>query len=246
MKISVIIPTRDEEENIVPMISQIRRASDRDGIEIIVADGRSSDRTVEVCRGVADEVIQVTQAGRAAQMQEGARAASGDLLLFLHADTRLPADWREELTQAWSSGEKPAAPCGKASPDAARDCSLPPAATAFTLGFDSEEPFYRLIAWAANLRTALTGVPHGDQAIAVNRETFLRVGGFPPAPLMEEYLLFRKLRPLGRVVILPGKATTSVRRYEKNGRLLNALRNAAITVLFYLGVPPRSLARLYR
>lgn len=227
MKISVIVPTRDEEENIGQAISHIKRSSDRDGIEIIVADGHSADRTVEVAQGIADKVIRASQAGRASQMQEGARAASGDLLLFLHADTTLPADWKEELTRAWSCREKPAA-------------------TAFTLGFDSEGPFYRLIARAANLRTALTGVPHGDQAIAVNREAFLRIGGFPPVPLMEEYLLIAKLRPLGRIVILPGKVATSVRRYEKNGRLFNALRNAAITVLFYLGVPPRLLARLYR
>lgn len=227
MKISVIIPTRNEEENIVPAISEIRRTSNRNGVEIIVVDGRSLDRTVEVSRSIADKVIQAAQAGRALQMQEGARAASGDLMLFLHADTRLPADWEEELTQAWSSGEKPVA-------------------TAFTLGFDSERPFYRLLAWAANLRTALTGVPLGDQGIAVSREVFLSVEGFPPTPLMEEYLLFRKLKSLGRVVILPGRVATSVRRYETNGRLFNALRNAAITVLFYLGVPPRSLARLYR
>lgn len=227
MKISVIIPTRNEEENIVSSISRIRMGSNRNGIEIIVVDGRSSDRTVEVSRTTADKMIQAAQSGRALQMQEGARAASRDLLLFLHADTRLPADWEEELTQAWSSSEKPVA-------------------TAFKLGFDSEKLFYRLLAWAANLRTALTGVPLGDQAIAVDRETFLRVGGFPPALLMEEYLLIAKLKPLGRVVILSGRVATSVRRYERNGRLFNALRNAAITVLFYLGVPPRSLARLYR
>lgn len=226
MKISVIIPTRNEENNIGQAILRIRRSLNGNRIEIIVADGHSTDRTVEVARSIADKVIRTRQLGRAWQMQEGARAASGDLLLFLHADTKLPADWEEQLARTWSSGEKPAA-------------------TAFTLCFDSEEPFYRLLARAANLRTDITGVPHGDQAIAVNRETFLRVGGFPPVPLMEEYLLITKLRPLGRVVILPGKAATSVRRYEKNGRLLNALRNTAITVLFYLGVPPRALARLY-
>ncbi|MEK7232537.1 MAG: TIGR04283 family arsenosugar biosynthesis glycosyltransferase [Elusimicrobiota bacterium] len=227
MKISVIIPTRNEEENISQAISRIRQTSDCNGIEIIVADGNSTDRTVELTQGIADKVIRVPQPGRAFQMQEGARVASGNLLLFLHADTRLPADWKEQLAQAWSRSEKPAA-------------------TAFKLGFDSKKPFYRLLAWTANLRTALTGVPLGDQAIAVSREVFLRAGGFPPVPLMEEYLLCRKLKSLGRVVILPGKVATSVRRYERNGKLFNALRNAAITVLFYLGVPPCSLARLYR
>lgn len=227
MKISVIIPVRNEEENLAQAISRIRLTSPRAETEIIVADGGSSDRTVEIARRLADKVIALAQPGRAGQMQAGALAASGDILLFLHADTRLPGDWREEITNAWSPTERPAA-------------------TAFRLSFDSPARVYRLIAWAANLRTSLTGVPHGDQAIAVARDPFFRAGGFPPAPLMEEYLLVRKLRALGPVRILPGAVVTSVRRYERNGPFRNALRNAAITLLFYLGVPPRGLARLYR
>jgi len=227
MKISVIIPVRDEEENLPQAISRIRLTAPRAGMEIIVADGGSSDRTAELARSLADEVIELAQPGRAGQMQAGAQAATGDILLFLHADTRLPWDWQSELLEAWSSADRPAA-------------------TAFRLGFDSPARVYRLIAWAANLRTSLTGVPHGDQAIAVARDAFFRAGGFPPVPLMEEYLLFKKLRALGPARILPGAVSTSVRRYERNGPFRNALRNAAITLLFYLGVPPRSLARLYR
>lgn len=227
MKISVIIPTRNEEANIASALSRLRRTSDRARTEIIVADGHSRDRTAAMARATADKVIELAEPGRAAQMQAGALAASGDILLFLHADTRLPGDWQEQLAEVWSSRDGPVA-------------------TAFKLGFDSREPFYRRLAWAANLRTALTGVPHGDQAIALRREVFLRVGGFPPAPLMEEYLLFKKLKALGPALILPGSVATSARRYEKNGRLFNALRNAALIALFYLGVPPRRLARLYR
>jgi rSAM/selenodomain-associated transferase 2 len=227
MRISVIVPVRNEEENLAQAISRIRMNAPREATEVIVADGGSSDKTVELARSLADKVIAVGRPGRAVQMQAGAQAASGDLLLFLHADTRLPRDWREELAQAWSRPERPAA-------------------TAFKLGFESPAPVYRLIAWAANLRTALTGVPHGDQAIAVARQAFLEAGGFPPVPLMEEYLLIRRLRALGLVRILPGAVSTSVRRYERNGPLRNALRNAAIILLFRLGVAPDRLARLYR
>lgn len=227
VRLSVIIPARNEEESLPRLISHLRRTSGPGRVEIIVVDGHSADRTAELARALADKTIRASRPGRAVQMQEGARVASGELLLFLHADTRLPVDWREELTDAWSPADRPAA-------------------TAFRLSFDSPARVYRLIAWAANLRTSLTGVPHGDQAIAVARDSFFRAGGFPPAPLMEEYLLVRKLRALGSVRILPGAVVTSVRRYERNGPFRNALRNAAITLLFYLGVPPRALARLYR
>lgn len=160
-------------------------------------------------------------------MHAGAQAASGDLLIFLHADTRLPDDWYEQLEGAWSSPRKPAA-------------------TAFRLGFDDNRPFYRFLARAANARTRLTGVPQGDQAIAIERKVYFHAGGFPDVPLMEEYLLIDRLARLGRVELLAGAVATSVRRYEKTGPFFNALRNGAIVSLFYLGVPPRTLARLYR
>jgi rSAM/selenodomain-associated transferase 2 len=227
MKLSIIIPVRDEEENLAQAISRIRMTAPRAGAEVIVADGGSLDKTVELARSLADKVVEVGRPGRASQMQAGALAASGDLLLFLHADTRLPGDWRERLREAWSRADRPAA-------------------TAFKLGFDSPAPVYRLIAWAANLRTALTGVPHGDQAIAVAREVFFEAGGLPPVPLMEEYFLIRRLKVLGSVRILPGAVSTSVRRYERNGPLRNALRNAGIILLFHLGVAPDRLERLYR
>lgn len=227
MKISVIIPTLNEEENIAQAIARLRLSSGPGRVEIIVADGGSSDRTADIARAKADKLIRVKESGRALQMQKGALASSGDLLLFLHADTRLPGDWFDELTQAWSSADAPVA-------------------TAFRLGFGSPDPYYRFVSRLASLRTNLTRVPHGDQGIALRRDTFLRIGGFPPVPLMEEYELFKKLKPLGRVMMLPGSVATSARRYERNGRLFNALRSAGIIVLYYLGVPPRSLARLYQ
>lgn len=227
MKISIIIPTLNEERNLPDAINRLRATSERAEIEIIVADSQSTDQTMEIARALADQALEIPHRGRACQMHQGALAASGELLLFLHADTRLPDGWRAALGRAWSSGHKPAA-------------------TAFRLGFESQSLFYRFLAGAANFRTAWTGVPQGDQAIAVRRDVYLQVGGFPPVPLMEEYMLLAKLAKLGQVKIIPDSVTTSVRRYEKNGRIFNALRNSFIVALFYLGFSPRFLARLYR
>lgn len=227
MRISVIIPTLNEEGHIADAISCIRRTSERNETEIIVADARSADRTAELCGSGADIVLELPRKGRAFQMHQGALASSGALLLFLHADTRLPDDWHAVLSRAWSCGGKPTA-------------------TAFRLKFDSARPFYRFLARSANFRTMWTGVPHGDQAIAVDRQTYFRVGGFPPVPLMEEYALFRKLARLGELKVIPEPVITSIRRYETNGRLFNMIRNTVIIALFYLGVPTGSLARLYQ
>ncbi|MBI4064582.1 MAG: TIGR04283 family arsenosugar biosynthesis glycosyltransferase [Elusimicrobia bacterium] len=226
MKISVIIPTRNEEINIALAIHYLRTTSDRNTTEIIVVDGQSSDRTIDIAQGLADKVIRAVCLGRAAQMHEGALSANGDLLLFLHADTQLPANWQERLNEVWAPDNKTIA-------------------TAFRLGFDSERPFFRFLASVANWRTSWTCVPHGDQSISIQKDIYFRVGGFPPVPIMEEYFLFKKLRRLGCVRLLPEAIKTSVRRYEQNGRVFNGLRNVLIIALFYLGVPPRHLARMY-
>lgn len=225
-RVSVVIPTLDEEGELPLALARLRRAGARGDLEVVVADGGSRDRTSAVARGAADKVIEA-QGGRAAQMHAGALAAQGELLLFLHADTRLPAGWLEALRTAWDS--------------------LPrPGATAFRLGFDSDENVYRVISALGNWRSRHTGVPHGDQAIACLREDYLAVGGFPPVALMEEYYLLPKLASLGPVVIVDAPVRTSVRRYERNGPLFNAVRNAALIALFKAGVSPGALRGLYR
>ena len=227
MKISIIIPTLNEGETIAAALKRLGERSSAESLEIIVSDGGSVDGTTEAAQNLADRVLLGRGPGRARQMHEGALAAAGELLLFLHADTRLPENWRQALEKAWCD-------------------HLRPVATAFSLSFDNDAWFYRLIARMASWRSRVTGVPLGDQAIAVLREDYFRVGGFPAVPLMEEYFLIAKLRRLGPVQVLSEAATTSSRRYEKNGRVFQALRNVCITVLFYLGVPPRALASIYR
>lgn len=225
MKVSIIIPVLNEKRRLEEAVARLRLTAGKGDVEIIVADGGSTDGTGEIARRVADKVVESPR-GRAVQMHAGARAAAGEILLFLHADTRLPGAWLGALLDAWAG--KPH-----------------PAATAYRLAFDSPEPIYRLIAALGDWRSRKTGVPHGDQAIACRREDYFRTGGFPPVPIMEEYFLLPALARLGPVVIMEEAVETSTRRYERNGPLFNALRNAAIIALFKAGVSPEKLRRLY-
>jgi rSAM/selenodomain-associated transferase 2 len=227
MKVSIIIPTVNERQPLEELVARVRLTAGRGDIEVIVADGGSTDGTGEVARRVCDKLVEVPVRGRAVQMHQGALAATGELILFLHADTRLPASWLEALLDAWAKKPRPGA-------------------TAYRLGFDSLKPVYRLIAGMGHWRSSKTGVPHGDQAIACRREDYFEVGGFPPVAIMEEYFLIPKLRRLGPVVVMEEAVKTSVRRYERNGPIFNALRNVAIMVLFKAGVPPAKLKELYR
>lgn len=227
MRISVIIPVLNEERFIDQTLDHVLQSSRSATCDLIVVDGGSRDRTREVAAKRATQVIESPRPGRAAQMHAGALAAKGELLLFLHADTRLPDGWDVTLWKAWSAQPKPGA-------------------TAFRLSYNSNQLFYRVLAGLAHWRSRFNGIVHGDQAIAVLRETYFAVGGFPPVPLMEEYYLLPKLRQRGRIVVLPERIQTSVRRYEKNGPFFNAVRNTTIIGLHYCGVSPERLAAFYQ
>lgn len=226
MKFSVIIPVLNEERLIDQSLVHVRESCQSLSPEMIVVDGGSRDRTREIAATYADLVLQSGRPGRAAQMHVGAHAAKGEVLLFLHADTRLPEAWDVTLWKAWSARPQPGA-------------------TAFRLSYDSDRLIYRSLARLAFWRSRFNGVPHGDQAIAVARETYFAVGGFPEVPLMEEYYLIPKLRRCGPIVILPKPIRTSVRRYETNGPLFNAARNVTLIFLYYMGVSPKRLAAFY-
>jgi rSAM/selenodomain-associated transferase 2 len=227
MNIAVIIPTWNEEEHIAQTLRHVRETANGAAVEVIVVDGASTDRTRELAQPLADRVLVSPARGRAAQMHVGAEAARANLLVFLHADTLLPDAWSQSLERAWSA-------------------QVPPAATAFRLGFDRDAHVYRWLAWAGTWRSRITKIPYGDQAIAVERATYFAVGGFPPVPLMEEYYLLRQLRRRGEVKILSETVTTSARRFERNGWFWQTLRIKLLLTLFHLGVPPRKLERLYR
>ena len=220
MSVSVIIPTWNEE---ACLGETLRRLRDRGPHEIIVADGGSSDTTCHVARA-ADRLV-TGPPGRAAQMNRGAGHATGDVLLFLHADCALEA------------GALPAAE------EALRRRGV--VAGCFRMTVTATAPVYRLIDASATARVRLTGLVYGDQGLFVRREVFKRVGGFPPLRLMEDIYVSRALRRLGRVVVAPRRIFVSPRRWQRQGVVRQTLRNWALTALAAAGVHPNHLAAYY-
>lgn len=160
-------------------------------------------------------------------MHWGAQHATGDILVFLHADTVLPPNWVTLVERTFL--HSPA----------------PPAAAAFSLAFDSSRPLYRTLSALANLRSRMTRLPHGDQVLIVSRRVYEFAGGFPDVPLMEEYLFIPRLRRFGPIEQFPERVVTSSRRYTRGGAIRTVLKKTALIALFYAGVPPKRLARWY-
>ncbi|HEY4775626.1 MAG TPA: TIGR04283 family arsenosugar biosynthesis glycosyltransferase, partial [Xanthobacteraceae bacterium] len=197
MTLSIIMPVLDEEATIADALGALAswRAS---GVEVIVADGGSRDRTVEIARAHCSHVI-VAARGRGAQMNAGAAAARGDVLLFLHADTRLPPEGPRLLLHALERSER--------------------AWGRFDVCIAGRHPLLPLIAVLMNVRSRLTGIATGDQAMFVRREAFAAVGGFPDIALMEDVVLSRRLKRLTRPLCLSARVTTSGRRWDQQGWL---------------------------
>lgn len=219
--ISVIIPALNEETNILPTLKSLRNLP---GItEIIVADGGSTDNTVALASPLA-KVINSPR-GRATQMNAGAREAGGDILLFLHADSRLPADGIKLVHQALQ----------------------PPGVVGggFRVKFDDNSFIFKLIALGSNLRAMFTKIFFGDQGIFVRRDTYLEIGGFPDIPIMEEWGFCQKLKTKGRLVQLPAAVLTSSRRWHKHGVWKTILLMHKLKILYLLGVSPAKLQQIY-
>jgi rSAM/selenodomain-associated transferase 2 len=218
VRISVVIPTLNEEATIAQAIAQLD--SVLGDYEAIVVDGESIDRTVEVAAEAGASVV-LRPGSRAVAMNAGAARASGQALLFLHADTMLPAGAGDAIRSALAGQD----------------------GGAFTVLHDNRPLPFRLA--AAAYRPFHRGV-YGDQAIFVAREVFERVGGYQSLPIMEDYDLVQRLRRLGRFEVLPLCVTTSARRQRGQGELQTFLRVGAIKLLYRLGVSPRWLAARYR
>jgi rSAM/selenodomain-associated transferase 2 len=222
--ISIVVPTLNEAERIVACLQRLRTLR-RAGAELIVADGGSTDTTVVLARPWADRVV-VGPRGRAKQMNLGASAATGDVLLFLHADTSLPADARSALDAALADAQ---VSWGR-----------------FDVQIDGASPLLKLVASLMNARSRWSGIATGDQAIFVRRDVFERAGGFPDQPLMEDIELSKRLRKLSPPACLRQRVTTSGRRWEQHGVLRTIVLMWLLRALYWIGLPAERLARLYR
>lgn len=220
MKISIVIPTLDEERRIGERLDGLRGFE-----EVIVVDGGSGDRTVAIARSFAGVRVESAPRGRASQMNHGARLARGEALLFLHADVALPDDAPEHVENAL------------------RDPRV--VAGAFRTWHVTDDG--RRAAWLhlADLRSRYSRLPYGDQALFVRREAFWKAGGYPGQPLMEDLELSRRLRRLGRIAIARASVRVSGRRFLANP-LRAALAVNSFPLLYRLGVGPATLAKLYR
>jgi rSAM/selenodomain-associated transferase 2 len=220
MSISIIIPTLNEAAFLAETLRSVRAEKPQ---EIIVVDGGSSDATCELARA-ADHVLHSPR-GRATQMNYGAAHATGDVLLFLHADcTPEPGALREAEECLGRRGV---------------------VAGCFHMTVAVDGLTYRLLGACATTRVRLTGLIYGDQGLFVERRLFELLGGFPPLLLMEDLLFSKKLRRLGRIVVAPRRIFVSPRRWQRQGLVRQTLRNWTLTALAAAGVSPNRLAAFY-
>jgi rSAM/selenodomain-associated transferase 2 len=225
MKISVIIPALNESEAIHAAISSIKTAADDVPFEIIVVDGDAAGSTIQHISD-AEVIIIISPRGRAVQMNAGATRASGDVLLFLHADTVLPPKALASIVEALSD-----------------KCFI---GGAFDLAIQNRRFIFRAISKAASFKHRLTRVPFGDQAIFLRRNCFDALGGYPEIPLMEDVALMKRIKQQGgRIVILSQAVKTSPRKWESEGVLYTIFRNWAVQALYLFGVPAERLVQYY-
>ena len=223
MILSIIMPVLDEEGTIAGSLTALAPLRQR-GVEVIVVDGGSRDGTADVARALADRLIAAPR-GRAAQMNAGAAAAAGDVLLFLHADTRLPdeadrlvCDGLVRSGRAWGR---------------------------FDVAIAGKSPLLRVVAFMMNLRSRMTGIATGDQALFVRRDAFHAAGGFPDIGLMEDIALSRIIKRHSRPLCLASKVVTSGRRWETHGVMRTILLMWRLRLAYALGAEPDRLARRY-
>jgi rSAM/selenodomain-associated transferase 2 len=221
IKMSVIVPVLDEEKTIAATLQSLARFAP---FEIIVVDGGSTDRTAEICQQF-DVKVMVSARGRARQMNSGAKAASGDILLFLHADTTLPNSAFDDIRLALGDSR----------------C----VGGRFDVELAGQHWMLKVIGAMVNYRSRLSKVSTGDQAIFVRRFVFEQIGGYPDIPLMEDLAFCRMLRHTGEIACLKSRVMTSARRWEIHGVWRTILRMWALKLLYLAGVSPNRLKQYY-
>lgn len=224
--ISIILPVLNEAGRINELITHLRGLRFDAAREIIVVDGdpRGGTITAILDSGV---ITSIAEKGRARQMNRGASFASGDVLLFLHADTFLPADALVRVKATMEDDQY--------------------VAGAFDLGIHTERRIFRITEKYVALRTRVTRVPFGDQAIFIRKSYFGKIGGYKDIPLMEDVEIMRRIGKRGdKICIIPERVMTSARRWEQEGILYCTLRNWALQLSYALGVPAEQLATWYK
>ena len=219
--ISVIIPVLNEAKILDQTLSQLEKQLEAH--ELIIVDGGSEDETVTIAKTYGRVILSAR--GRARQLNAGAAAATGDTLLFLHADVRLDLGAIKAVEIAMAFGY---------------------AGGAFKQRIEGAHLLYRLIERGANFRAKRLRVFYGDGGTFISRAGFYQIGGFPDIPIMEEIRFSRKLRRLGKTILVEPGIHISARRWEQNGIIRTTLLNWFITTLYFLKVSPARLVRLYR
>jgi uncharacterized protein len=216
--LSIVIPTFNEESHLEGAIQSIGERSD---VEVIVADRGSDDSTLEIAQRCGARIV-ASERGRAEQMNAGAAVARGDVLLFLHADTRLPFAYRAEIDRILAQPKT--------------------IAGAFRFALDFVTPSLRLIELATNLRCRVRQLPYGDQALFLPRSQFEQLGGFKPWPVMEDFEFVRRLRRRGRIGIAESFIITSARRWRRDGPWRTTMRHQVAIARYMLGHSPDAIA----
>lgn len=221
--LSIIIPVLDEAPTIVATLEALGSLRAR-GAEVIVVDGGSSDQTVALARPRANQVIEAPR-GRASQMNAGAAIAHGDVLLFLHADTRLPADADRLVHDGLARSGR--------------------AWGRFDVQIEGAHPLFPVVAASMSARSRLTGITTGDQAMFCTRDAFAAAGGFPKIALMEDITFACNLKRVSRPLCLSARVTTSGRRWEKRGVVRTILLMWRLRLMYFFGAKPEELAKRY-
>ncbi|AMK76371.1 MULTISPECIES: TIGR04283 family arsenosugar biosynthesis glycosyltransferase [Methylomonas] len=220
-QISIIIPVVNEAAQLTDKLRALQPLRTR--CELLLVDGGSSDTSPAIAEPLVDQVLHRPR-GRARQMNLGAQHAQADVLLFLHADTQLPDQSIDLIMSAVEQG----AVWGR-----------------FDVRFDSQQAVFKLIAWMMNLRSRLTGIATGDQAIFVSRQAFQAVGGFPDIALMEDIAVSAALKKLAKPCCLKAKVVTSARRWQQHGILKTILLMWRLRLRYFFGAHPDDLAARY-
>jgi rSAM/selenodomain-associated transferase 2 len=228
MKLSIIIPTLNEEsflEKNLSLLSYQLSAISYQSFEIIIADGGSKDKTVELARRFTDKVC-ISAAGRGTQMNEGASHSTGDWLLFLHADSLISESGIQRMLEIMNSEQRVIG-------------------GAFRLKIDSDKIPYKVISSVANIRSRILGIAYGDQGIFVRKNIFYAIGGYSDMPIMEDVDFVKRLKENGKFIILDEHIATSSRRWEREGILYTTIRNWILISLYMMGVSPNRLKGWY-